>query len=99
MHLGHPCPKEYPKEIFDEGITNGAAWYNIAGMCLWDYFTYQSQHVPFFSSKNRINLTENQLSIRFHSVGPEFRFSPRENCPKFSVKVLCFSFSKEYKTP
>ena len=33
--------------------------------------TYQSQHVPFFCQKGRMNLTEKRLFIRFHPVGPE----------------------------
>lgn len=30
MHLGLPCPK-YKYERFPDGITNGAAWYSVAG--------------------------------------------------------------------
>lgn len=32
MHNGHPCEDLYPDENFDDGITNGAKWYNVAGM-------------------------------------------------------------------
>lgn len=32
MHKGHPCEDLYPEEFFDDGITNGAKWYNVAGV-------------------------------------------------------------------
>lgn len=32
MHNGHPCEELYPDEYFEEGITNGAQWYNVPGM-------------------------------------------------------------------
>lgn len=32
MHKGHPCENIYPYEYFEEGITNGANWYNVPGM-------------------------------------------------------------------
>ncbi|XP_076831943.1 carboxypeptidase D [Brachyhypopomus gauderio] len=40
MFQGHPCTdiKEYPDEFFQDGITNGANWYNIpGGMQDWMY--------------------------------------------------------------
>eukprot|EP00066_Takifugu_rubripes_P017490 XP_011606756.1 PREDICTED: LOW QUALITY PROTEIN: carboxypeptidase D [Takifugu rubripes] len=38
MHNGHPCEDLYPDEYFDDGITNGAKWYNVAGgMQDWNY--------------------------------------------------------------
>ncbi|CAJ1065576.1 carboxypeptidase D isoform X3 [Xyrichtys novacula] len=38
MHLGHPCEDLYPEEYFQDGITNGANWYNVpGGMQDWNY--------------------------------------------------------------
>ncbi|KAI3354320.1 hypothetical protein L3Q82_018854, partial [Scortum barcoo] len=38
MHNGHPCEDLYPKEYFEDGITNGANWYNVpGGMQDWNY--------------------------------------------------------------
>ncbi|XP_018542741.1 LOW QUALITY PROTEIN: carboxypeptidase D [Lates calcarifer] len=38
MHNGHPCEDLYPDEYFEDGITNGANWYNVAGgMQDWNY--------------------------------------------------------------
>lgn len=38
MHNGHPCEDLYPDEYFEDGITNGAHWYNVAGgMQDWNY--------------------------------------------------------------
>lgn len=31
MHNGHPCVTRYPNEYFEDGITNGANWYNVPG--------------------------------------------------------------------
>lgn len=31
MHNGHPCEDLYPDEYFEDGITNGAKWYNVPG--------------------------------------------------------------------
>ncbi|XP_078681338.1 carboxypeptidase D-like isoform X2 [Branchiostoma floridae x Branchiostoma belcheri] len=32
MHNGHPCDDIKPDEYFQDGITNGAAWYNVPGV-------------------------------------------------------------------
>ncbi|KAM8905520.1 carboxypeptidase D [Spinachia spinachia] len=38
MHNGHPCEDLYPNEYFEDGITNGANWYNVpGGMQDWNY--------------------------------------------------------------
>ncbi|XP_019943891.2 carboxypeptidase D [Paralichthys olivaceus] len=38
MHNGHPCEELYPDEYFEDGITNGANWYNVdGGMQDWNY--------------------------------------------------------------
>ncbi|CAH1233231.1 CPD [Branchiostoma lanceolatum] len=38
MHSGHPCDDIKPDEYFQDGITNGAAWYNVPGVMQdWDY--------------------------------------------------------------
>ncbi|KAM7413254.1 hypothetical protein PAMA_020570 [Pampus argenteus] len=38
MHNGHPCDDLYPGEYFEDGITNGADWYNVpGGMQDWNY--------------------------------------------------------------
>ncbi|XP_044058334.1 carboxypeptidase D [Siniperca chuatsi] len=38
MHNGHPCEDLYPGEYFEDGITNGANWYNVpGGMQDWNY--------------------------------------------------------------
>ncbi|KAM9358701.1 carboxypeptidase D [Symphorus nematophorus] len=38
MHNGHPCEEIYPEEYFEDGITNGANWYNVnGGMQDWNY--------------------------------------------------------------
>ncbi|KAL6116189.1 cpd [Pungitius sinensis] len=38
MHNGHPCKDLYPNEYFEDGITNGANWYNVpGGMQDWNY--------------------------------------------------------------
>ncbi|KAG8002060.1 Carboxypeptidase D [Nibea albiflora] len=38
MHKGHPCEDLYPHEYFEDGITNGAQWYNVpGGMQDWNY--------------------------------------------------------------
>lgn len=38
MHNGHPCEDLYPKEYFQDGIVNGANWYNVpGGMQDWNY--------------------------------------------------------------
>lgn len=31
MHNGRPCEDLYPNEYFEDGITNGAKWYNVPG--------------------------------------------------------------------
>lgn len=37
MHDGKPCPM-FPKEKFENGITNGAKWYVVSGgMQDWNY--------------------------------------------------------------
>lgn len=38
MKTGYPCPVQEPHERFDQGITNGAQWYSVAGgMQDWNY--------------------------------------------------------------
>lgn len=38
MHNGFPCTDMYPNEYFEDGITNGAKWYNVpGGMQDWNY--------------------------------------------------------------
>ena len=59
--------------------------------------TFQSQHVPFFS-KNRTNLTEKQLFIKFHSVGTERCFSTYKKFSIFYDKISGSSFQNAIKT-
>ena len=55
-------------------------------------------HIMFLFFFQKIAyLTEKQLFIRFHSMGPEHCFSPWENFPTFEDKVLCFSFNKTHR--
>lgn len=32
MHNGHTCEDLHTHEYYEDGITNGAKWYNVAGM-------------------------------------------------------------------
>lgn len=50
MHNGHPCEDLYPKEYFEDGITNGANWYNVPGMPASLVLLCYSPH-SFFSQK------------------------------------------------
>ncbi|XP_041734197.2 carboxypeptidase D [Coregonus clupeaformis] len=69
MHKGHPCEDLYPSEFFEDGITNGANWYNVpGGMQDWNYLNTncfevtielgcvkypKAQHLPLYWDQNR----------------------------------------------
>lgn len=51
MYNGRPCEDLYPGEYFEDGITNGANWYNVPGMptpasLLWCWFSPLSPWKP-----------------------------------------------------
>uniref|UniRef100_A0A674EEX8 Carboxypeptidase D n=1 Tax=Salmo trutta TaxID=8032 RepID=A0A674EEX8_SALTR len=69
MHKGHPCEDLYPSAFFEDGITNGANWYNVpGGMQDWNYLNTncfevtielgcvkypKAQHLPMYWDQNR----------------------------------------------
>uniref|UniRef100_A0A8C7WF88 Carboxypeptidase D, a n=1 Tax=Oncorhynchus mykiss TaxID=8022 RepID=A0A8C7WF88_ONCMY len=68
MHKGHPCEDLYPSAFFEDGITNGANWYNVpGGMQDWNYLNTncfevtielgcvkypKAQHLPLYWDQN-----------------------------------------------
>ncbi|KAG2459522.1 CBPD Carboxypeptidase, partial [Polypterus senegalus] len=59
MSKGHPCPGPFSHEYFENGITNGAHWYNVpGGMQDWNYLNTNCFEVTIELSCVKYPLTE-----------------------------------------
>lgn len=53
MHNGHPCEDLYPDEYFEDGITNGANWYNVPGNACISHFPFSLATLIFSTEEVR----------------------------------------------
>lgn len=65
MHNGHPCEELYPDEYFEEGITNGAQWYNVPGKPTFFSPSFVPHHIHFVFHRR---ITEAYRDFQFFAL-------------------------------